>query len=194
MKCSLFIALSVWTTLSACERQGGTERKVLASEEAERRGADYDFVGVNAKDFVCDSVAPRKDVEAALGTTVEPADPHFTPPAGVPAPCNYLGPAPELLGWSFDLDCRKSAPEAGAQLMVTYASQPESTPVRVGKSGIDHRDSVLLFIDDDAPCYGRVLGPGADRRLALARLVSDGLQVHNAPREVLRATATQAEK
>jgi hypothetical protein len=43
---------------------------------------------------------------------------------------------------------------------------------------------VLLFLDDDAPCYVRVIGPGADRRLALARLVAGRLERRTAPGKV----------
>jgi hypothetical protein len=53
--------------------------------------------------------------------------------------------------------------------------------VAVGARGLDHHGQGLLFIDDDAPCYVRVVGPDADRRLALARHVADRLNLANAP-------------
>jgi hypothetical protein len=38
-----------------------------------------------------------------------------------------------------------------------------------------------LFIDDDAPCYVRVVGPEADRRMALARHLVSALTPATAP-------------
>lgn len=59
---------------------------------------------------------------------------------------------------------------------------PEAAhPVPIGARGLDHHGQGLLFIDDDAPCYVRVVGPDADRRLALARLVVSRLTLANAP-------------
>ena len=38
-----------------------------------------------------------------------------------------------------------------------------------------------MFIDDDAPCYVRVVGPNAAHRLELARLIAKNLTFANAP-------------
>jgi hypothetical protein len=53
--------------------------------------------------------------------------------------------------------------------------------VAVGTKGLDHRGQGLIFIDDDAPCYVRVVGPDADRRLALAQYVVNRLTLATAP-------------
>ena len=53
--------------------------------------------------------------------------------------------------------------------------------VAVGAKGLDHHGQGLLFIDDDAPCYVRVVGPDAPRRLALAQLIAKNLTFANAP-------------
>ena len=53
--------------------------------------------------------------------------------------------------------------------------------VEVGAKGLDHHGQGLLFIDDDAPCYVRVVGPDAQRRLALARAIAKNLTFANAP-------------
>ena len=60
------------------------------------------------------------------------------------------------------------APEAAAE-------------VPVGAKALDHHGQGLLFIDDDAPCYVRVVGPDAARRLALAKHIAKNLTFANAP-------------
>lgn len=53
--------------------------------------------------------------------------------------------------------------------------------VNVGARGLDHHGSGLLFIDDDAPCYVRITGPDAERRMALARHLVSALTLQTAP-------------
>ena len=53
--------------------------------------------------------------------------------------------------------------------------------VAVGRRGLDVLGQGLIFIDDDAPCYVRVVGPEAEKRLALARHVAAKLTLANAP-------------
>ena len=60
------------------------------------------------------------------------------------------------------------APEAAAE-------------VAVGAKGLDHHGQGLLFIDDDAPCYVRVVGNDATKRLELAKLIAKNLTFANAP-------------
>jgi hypothetical protein len=62
----------------------------------------------------------------------------------------------------------RRAPEAAAE-------------VAVGAKALDHHGQGLLFIDDDAPCYVRVVGPDSARRLALAQLIAKNLTFANAP-------------
>src|SRR5262245_11412791 len=66
------------------------------------------------------------------------------------------------------------------------AAPPRRAPeaaheVAVGARGLDHHGQGLLFIDDDSPCYVRVVGPDADRRLALALHVVARLTPATAP-------------
>jgi hypothetical protein len=56
-----------------------------------------------------------------------------------------------------------------------------SSEVAVGAKGLDHHGQGLIFIDDDAPCYVRVVGPDSARRLELAKLVAKNLTFANAP-------------
>jgi hypothetical protein len=62
------------------------------------------------------------------------------------------------------------------------ARAPEgAAEVAVGAKGLDHHGQGLIFIDDDAPCYVRVVGPDSTRRLDLARLIAKNLTFANAP-------------
>jgi hypothetical protein len=62
------------------------------------------------------------------------------------------------------------------------AVRPEpAVEVAVGAKGLDHRGQGLIFIDDDAPCYVRVVGKDAVRRLELAKLIAKNLTFANAP-------------
>jgi hypothetical protein len=112
--------------------------------------------------------------------------------------------------WGFDFDCRPDYQkrvdllfaqytQQSADLVAAYNAQYGSKPpppndagvvqraptdaveVDVGRRGLDHHGQGILFIDDDAPCYVRVVGPGADRRLMIAKLVAERLHESNAP-------------
>jgi hypothetical protein len=67
--------------------------------------------------------------------------------------------------------------DAGVEL---HAPSP-AVEVAVGAKGLDHHGQGLIFIDDDAPCYVRVVGKDAARRLELARLLAKNLTFANAP-------------
>jgi hypothetical protein len=169
--------------LAACEREATTAARgrVLVEDE---RPAPIEVVGVSALDFRCDSVAPADAVTTALGA-VTAVEAQMSPPPGVPRTCAYQSTDPARAGlWSFDIDCREGALAAGEALMVELASKEGAQPIRIGRSGIDAAGSVLLFVDDDAPCYVRVLGPDAERRAALARIVSERPEPRTAPGKV----------
>jgi hypothetical protein len=67
--------------------------------------------------------------------------------------------------------------DAGVELR---APSP-AVEVAVGAKGLDHHGQGLIFIDDDAPCYVRVVGKDAARRLELAKLIAKNLTFANAP-------------
>ena len=126
-------------------------------------------------------------------------------------PCSYeiLTPEPEF--WTFDVDCRDGMKQRADALFAQYretsreaiaryaqldAGGPARRPampaspshppepaveVAVGAKGLDHHGEGLIFIDDDAPCYVRVTGKDAARRLELARLIAKNLTLDNAP-------------
>ncbi len=64
---------------------------------------------------------------------------------------------------------------------IQYHRPGESSEVQVGAKALDHHGQGLLFIDDDAPCYVRVIGPDANGRLELAKMVAKNLTYLNAP-------------
>ncbi len=66
------------------------------------------------------------------------------------------------------IDAPQRAPEAATEVMV-------------GLKGLDHHGQGLIFIDDDAPCYVRVVGPDSARRLELAKTIAKNLTFANAP-------------
>jgi hypothetical protein len=66
------------------------------------------------------------------------------------------------------IDAPQRAPEAASEVMV-------------GLKGLDHHGQGLIFIDDDAPCYVRIVGPDSARRLELAKLIAKNLTFANAP-------------
>ena len=169
------------------------------------------MIGVYPEDFQCDSVAPPAQLAQVLGSQPRPIDSPIAPPPGVARACNYLvDGAAGTEAWTFDIDCRDNYKDTAAHLFDQYAKgsqemldeynaavdaghlekvdggppikQPEpAREVQVGQKALDHHGAGLLFLDDDAPCYVRVVGPDADRRLALAKLVAQNLTPARAP-------------
>lgn len=71
-------------------------------------------------------------------------------------------------------------------MQATDGGPPPKAPegaaeVAVGAKGLDHHGQGLIFIDDDAPCYVRVVGPDPSKRLELAKLLAKQLTFANAP-------------
>jgi hypothetical protein len=115
-----------------------------------------------------------------------------------------------VAAWTFDFDCRPQAIERAEALFAQYretsaalvddynaarqakklggrdGGPPPRAPepareVEVGAKALDHHGQGLLFVDDDTPCYVRVVGPDATQRLALATLLSKNLTLERAP-------------
>lgn len=124
--------------------------------------------------------------------------------------------APVFAYWTFDFDCRDNYKQTADALFAQYTKQNaelvaqfdamadagalkpndagtpmtrpgESSEVSVGAKALDHHGQGLLFIDDDAPCYVRVVGPDTEKRLALANLIAKNLTFMNAPMQPRRA-------
>jgi hypothetical protein len=168
------------------------------------------LAGVYPEDWRCDSVASLETLGQVLGGSVRQIESPASVPRGVPHPCNYELAAREVELWTFDVDCRDGMKQRADALFAQYratshelvqqydtlsdagAIKPtdsgvevrppeEAVEVAVGAKALDHHGRGLIFIDDDAPCYVRVVGKDAARRLELARLIAKQLTFANAP-------------
>jgi hypothetical protein len=173
------------------------------------------IVGVEPREFQCDSIATAATLTQLLGGPARPIDGPISPPSGLARPCSYLvetAAGPEA--WFFDFDCRDTMKQRAEELFAQYERTsselveqyaaaadagvvgaappgiPDARPARapeaardveIGARGLDHHGQGLLFLDDDAPCYVRVVGPDADKRLHLARHIATALTPHTAP-------------
>lgn len=77
-------------------------------------------------------------------------------------------------------------PKPGAGSDTPDARPPGRAPeqaheVAVGRKAVDVLGQGIIFVDDDAPCYVRIVGPDAAKRLALAQHVAQKLTMANAP-------------
>jgi hypothetical protein len=154
---------------------------------------------------------PIEIAQVVGGTKANKLESAMSPPKGVPQPCNYeVLTETNLEYWTYDIDCRDHYKERADKLFAQYTrtsgelvqqydhmtdaglvkatdagiviKRPEDAfEVQVGAKALDHHGQGLLFIDDDAPCYVRVIGPDAARRLELARTVAKNLTFANAP-------------
>jgi hypothetical protein len=191
--------------LAACDSgSGGTEK--AKTEEPPRK-----LAGVYPDRFQCDSILSAHDLGDLLGGVAHDLDSASSVPRGVAHPCTYAvtaGGATEL--WTYDFDCRDNAKQTAAKLFEQYKTgssdlieqydaladagqvkptdagvsltRPEAAvEVDVGAKGLDHHGQAILFLDDDAPCYVRVVGPGAPHRLVIAQAIAKKLTFANAP-------------
>ena len=204
MRCTRLILL---LGLAACGNKDSGSNADPAPKQADN---GKKLAGVYPEDFKCASILTDDAVGQVLGGTARNIEGQFTPPRGVPRPCNYEVTTQTTEYWMFDIDCRDHMKERADGLFKQYTEDsadkvndwnrlsdagikpsdagvairpPEpAVEVQVGAKALDHHGRGLIFIDDDAPCYVRVVGPDAARRLELAKLVAKNLTVHNAPR------------
>ena len=137
-------------------------------------------------------------------------DTPMSPTKGVMRQCNYqVDINGQFEYWMWDADCRDGFKQRADALFAQYASDSTAmvqqynavadagikptdagyvmhaptgaSEVQVGAKALDHHGQGLLFVDDDAPCYVRVVGPDAARRLALGQLIAKNLTFENAP-------------
>ncbi len=186
----------------ACGRSDGSEPQSAkaASSDVEVAAAPAELrTGIHPDDFQCDQVVSGDAVSKAVNLQITVETSSFEPPTGVARACNYIGhsedseptattdatadagPAMAQQTWSFDVDCRATALDTGRSLLAQWGKDSGATALEIGKQAIDHRDVVLLLIDDDTPCYARILGPGQVNRKAIAKLLVAGLSRDNAP-------------
>jgi hypothetical protein len=157
----------------------------------------------------CDSIASLEVLGELLGGTVRQLDSALSVPRGLPHPCNYEVAGKTQEFWTFDIDCRDGMKQRADALFAQYKTSSEgqvrryealadagaikpgdagverapepAAEVFVGAKGLDHHGQGLIFIDDDAPCYVRVVGKDGARRLELAKLIAKNLTFANAP-------------
>jgi len=190
--------------LAACSNESSSTNTEKTAETGRR------LAGVYPEKFQCDSVTPIAALQQALGGTPRVVDSPMSPTKGVMHPCNYqLDIAGQFEYWMWDADCRDGYKQRADALFAQYASNSAdmvqqynaaadagikpsdagyvmhapsgATEVQVGAKALDHHGQGLMFVDDDAPCYVRVVGPDAGRRLALAQLIAKNLTFDNAP-------------
>ena len=186
----------------------GCKDNSAAASDPQRTAAPPHLAGIYPEQWRCDSIASLETLGQLLGGTARQLDSALAVPHGLPHPCSYeiLTPEPEY--WTFDVDCRDGMKQRADALFAQYrddsseavarysqidagvgkpgdagvARPPEpAVSVAVGAKGLDHHGEGLIFIDDDAPCYVRVAGKDAARRLELARLIAKTLTLANAP-------------
>jgi hypothetical protein len=195
----IFVGVAAW--MGGCKRDDATSAAPPAP-------AGRKLAGVYPEQWTCESVASLEALGQLLGGTVKPIDSPISVPRGLPHPCNYELQVREPEYWTFDVDCRDGMKQRADALFAQYretaseavarygqldagvgrpgdagvARAPEpAVPVAVGAKGLDHHGRGLVFIDDDAPCYVRVTGKDAARRLELAKLIARNLTFSNAP-------------
>lgn len=186
-----------------------------AKKEIEEEPAK--LAGVWPKDFQCTSIAAPAALTQLLGGEVKQAESAMSSPKGVASPCVYEVLRDNTVEqWQFDFDCRDNYQTAYEKLVEQYKRQNlemiadwnhradaglfkpndagteynrpgDPVDVAVGAKGFDHHGTATIFIDDDAPCYVRVAGKDAARRLELAKLVAKNLTAMNAPMTPRRA-------
>jgi len=207
VRCSRFFAFSLAALggLIACDSGSGGTTKPKVDEPLKK------LAGVYPDKFQCDSILSAHDMGELLGGVAHDLDSASSVPRGIAHPCTYeltANGAAEY--WTYDFDCRDNAKQTAEKLFEQYKTgssdmieqydaladagqvkptdagvaitRPEpSAEVDVGAKGLDHHGQAILFLDDDAPCYVRVVGPGAPRRLAVAQAIAKKLTFANAP-------------
>jgi hypothetical protein len=195
------------TLFAACSSEGGATKTSEKGTEPERKLAGV-FPDRFQCDTITKTDAIVQALGAVKANKLESA---ISPPKGVPQPCNYEVVMQSTLEyWTYDIDCRDNMKQRADALFAQYTKtsgelvaqydhmtdaglvkqtdagvairRPDDAfEVEVGAKALDHHGQGLLFIDDDAPCYVRVIGPDAPRRLELAKAVAKNLTFANAP-------------
>jgi hypothetical protein len=199
--------LPLLTLVAACSSEGGASKQTEKSAEPERKLAGV-FPDRFQCDSIA---KPEQLVQVLGAVKVNKLESALSPPKGVPQPCNYEVVMQSTMEyWTYDIDCRDDMKQRADALFAQYKrtsaelvaqydqmtdaglvkptdagiaiKRPEdAVEVEVGAKALDHHGQGLLFVDDDAPCYVRVIGPDAPRRLELAKLVARNLTFANAP-------------
>jgi hypothetical protein len=199
--------LLLLTLVAGCSSEGGATKQTEKSTEPGRKLAGV-FADRFQCDSIAKPEDMAQLLGAVKAKKLESA---ISAPKGLAQPCNYEVVMPaQLEYWTYDFDCRDHMKERADKLFEQYKrtsaelvqqydqasdaglvkptdagiviKRPDdAVEVQVGAKALDHHGQGLLFIDDDAPCYVRVIGPDATRRLAVAQMVAKNLTFANAP-------------
>jgi hypothetical protein len=191
--------------LVACKPDAADPPKPRADDTPAR------LAGVWPDRFQCDSIATTDAIGQVLGGPTRAVDNPVSTQRGVAHTCNYgVVHDGAAESWMFDFDCRDGMKRTADGLFEQYRQRAadqlaeynrrsdagpmkpddagivferpgEAVDVQVGSKGVDDGGRGLVFIDDDAPCYARVIGGDAARRLELAKLIAKNLTFANAP-------------
>lgn len=200
-------SISLLLVAAACKSDPGA----AAQQDPKATEIGSQLAGVWPTQFQCASIATPDALAQIFGATPTQVDNPMSMPKGVAPPCMYeLSRDGALEQWQFDFDCRDSMKTTADALFEQYKKQNsemiadwnqkadagvfkpndagveyhrpgDPLEVPVGAKGLDHHGVALIFIDDDAPCYVRVAGKDAARRLELAKLIAKNLTYVNAP-------------
>jgi hypothetical protein len=195
----------------AAAAAGACKTEPPSSETQRKEEAPTQLAGVWPKSFECSSIAAPAALAPILGGEVKPTESPMIMPKGVAAPCVYdVLREGTVEQWQFDFDCRDNYQSQYDKLAeqyrkqntemiadwnqkadagvfkpndagITYTRPGDPIAVEVGQKGLDHHGQALIFLDDDAPCYVRVAGKDAAKRLLLAKLIARNLTFQNAP-------------
>jgi len=150
--------------LVACEKDhGGTAEKPA-------EGPVHQLAGVYPENFKCESIATLDALGPVLDGFKKRADALFA---------QYRQTSADLVQSYNELADAGAIKPTDAGIVIH--APMGAVDVQVGAKGLDHHGQGLLFIDDDAPCYVRIVGPDPQRRLQLAQLVAKNLTFANAP-------------
>jgi hypothetical protein len=187
---------------AACDNQTAT-----ATEP--KPAGPHRVAGIEPDLWKCDVVATPDALAHVLGGPVHPLDSPIAPPHGLPRPCNYVVDVAPQEQWTFDVYCRDDYKQRADELFDQYRKDSDDLAARydaaaksgglkndagivaiaveraadvaIGAKALDHHGRGLIFIDDDAPCYVRVVGLDPQKRLDLAKLLAANLTYANAP-------------
>ncbi|HEY5925525.1 MAG TPA: hypothetical protein VIV11_27760 [Kofleriaceae bacterium] len=199
--------LALLSLVAACDSGAASSKQTDKTTEPERKLAGV-FPDRFQCDTI---TKPAEIAQIVGGTKANKLESALSPPKGLPQPCNYEVVMTNTLEyWTYDIDCREGMKQRSDALFAQYKrtsgelvaqydhmsdaglvkptdagiviKRPDdAVEVQVGAKALDHHGQGLLFVDDDAPCYVRVIGPDAARRLALATAVAKNLTFVNAP-------------
>lgn len=137
--------------------------------------------GVPPDRFDCATIATTAELARIFGSEARETATPYNIPRGLAKPCTYVTSAARPETWTFDFDCRDNYQATADALFAQYRQLAPATDVKLGAKAMDYGDRGFMFVDDDAPCYVRIVGNAAAKRLELATLIAKRLTLATAP-------------